>query len=255
MRVVAVVAVVAIAALIGGCAQDPEADALESLRRISEIRSGELTLDVAIETTGEDVASTGFTIDGVFMLPDEEGALPEADLAYTQRAGDEEVDGRFISDGTTVFVEVEGERTELPADQVDAFRVEGDADAATVFTQLDVEKWLPDATVEDEGGDTTITGDLDVVAALNDMFELAASFGGAVVPAIEEDQAEIVRSSVVSSSAEITAGEDGLLRRLSMAIEFGVADAELREALGPLAGATFTLELDLASVNDPVDVG
>jgi hypothetical protein len=249
------VALVAIAALIGGCAQDPEADAIESLRRISEIRSGELTLDVGIETPGEDAASTGFTIDGVFMLAEEEDALPEADLTYTQRAGDDEVDGRFVSDGTTVFVEIEGERTELPADQVDAFRVEGDANADSVFTQLDVETWLPDATVEEEGEDTTITGDLDVVAALNDMFELAASFGGTAVPAIEGDQAEIVRSSVVSSSAEITAGEDGLLRRLAMVIEFGVADADLREALGPLAGATFTLELDLTSVNEPVDVG
>ena len=70
-----VVAFVAIAALVGGCAQDPESDAIESLRRISEIRSGELSLDVGIATPGEDAASTGFTIDGVFMLPDEEGAL------------------------------------------------------------------------------------------------------------------------------------------------------------------------------------
>ena len=250
-----VVVLAAIAALVSGCAQDPEADALESLRRISEIRSGELTLDVGIETTGEDAASTGFTIEGVFMLPDEEGALPEADLAYTQRAGEEEVSGRFISDGTTVFVEVEGERTELPADQVDAFRVQGDAAAETVFSQLDVETWLPDATVEEEGGDTTITSDLDVVAALNDMFELAASFGGASVPVIEGDQAEIVRSSVVSSDAEITANEDGLLQELSIVVEFGVANAELREALGPLAGAIFTLDLDLTAVNEPVDVG
>ena len=249
-----VVALAAIAALVSGCAQDPEADALESLRRISEIRSGDMTLDVDIETTGEDAASTGFTIDGVFMLPDEEGALPEADLAYTQRAGDEEAGGRFVSDGTTVFVEVEGERTELPADQVDAFRVEGDAGVDSVFTKLNVESWLPDATVEEEHGDTTITGDLDVVAALNDMFELVASFGGAAVPAIEGDQAEIVRSSVVSSSAEITAGEDGLLRRLAMVIEFGVADAELREALGPLAGATFSLDLAISNVNEEVDV-
>ena len=248
------VAFVAIAALVSGCAQDPEADAIESLRRISEIRSGELTLAVGIETPGEDAASTEFTIDGVFMLPDEEGALPEADLAYTQRAGEDDVDGRFISDGTTIFVEVEGERTELPAEQVGAFRVEGDAGADSVFTQLDVERWLPDATVDDGGEGTTITGDLDVVAALNDIFEVAASFGGADVPPIEGDQAEIVRSSVQSSDAEITAGEDGLLRRLSMVIEFGVADAELREALGPLAGATFSLDLTISNVNEEVDV-
>lgn len=99
-----------------------------------------------------------------------------------------------------------------------------------------------------------MSGELDVVAALNDIFEVARSFGGSLEP-IEGDEAEIVTASVREASAEIVSGaEDGLLRHLEVEIDFGVADEALSSALGPLAGATFELDFTISNVNEPVDV-
>lgn len=239
--------------VLGACSPDGQETATTSLQNIAEIRSGELTIDVGIAPAGEEEA-TGFALEGVFSLPDEAGALPEADLLYTQRVEGAEVEGRFISNGDTIFVEVDGGRTELPPDQIEDFKVTGSASDGSVFGALDVEEWFSDPTTEEAGDEVTLSGELDVVAALNDIFEVARNFGATIQP-IEGSEADIVAESVRSARAEITSGaEDGLLRGVSLEIDFGVTDQELAEALGPLAGATFTLELDLSNVNEPVDV-
>lgn len=212
-----------------------------------------MSLDVSIAPAGGDEA-TGFSLEGLFSLPEEQGALPEADLLYTQRADGSESEGRFIADGETVFVEVDGDRTQLPADQVESFRVDGTGAGDSVFGNLDVESWFPDPKIEESGDAVTLSGDLDVIAALNDIFEIAKSFGAAMEP-IEGDEAGIVRDSVRSATGEITSGtEDGLLRHLAVEFDFGVADQDLATALGPLAGATFTINLDITNVNETVDI-
>lgn len=128
--------------LLSACGPDAKESSVASLQRISDIRSGDLTLDVAISPTGEGQA-TGFGLEGVFSLPDTAGEIPEADLIYTQRAGGSEAEGRFIADGETVFVEVDGERTELPPDQVEGFRVAGSDAEGSVFSALEVGDWFP----------------------------------------------------------------------------------------------------------------
>lgn len=241
------------ALLLFACSPDAKDSAAGGLKKLADIRSGEISLDVSIAPQGEEEA-TGFALEGVFSLPEESGQLPEADLSYTQRAAGEEAEGRFISNGETVFVEVDGERTELPPDQVEGFRVAGTESGESVFQGLDATTWFENPETEESGDEVTLTGELDVVAALNDIFEVARSFGGTMEP-IEGDEADIVRDSVRDASAEITTGaEDGLLHHATVTIDFGVADPELAEALGPFAGATFTLELSLENVNEPVEV-
>jgi hypothetical protein len=240
------------AALVVACAPDAKESAADGLKNLAEIRSGEISLDVSIAPQGEEEA-TGFALEGVFSLPEESGELPEADLSYTQRANGEEVEGRFVSDGESVFVEVDGERTELPPDQVEGFRVAGTESGDSVFQGLDATTWFEDPGTEESGDEVTLSGELDVVVALNDIFEVARSFGGTMEP-IEGDEADIVRDSVRSASADITTGADGLLHHASVTIDFGVADPELSEALGSFAGATFSLELSLTNVNETVEV-
>lgn len=235
------------------CSPDATETATSSLQKISDIRSGEMSLDVSIAASGEDEA-TGFSLEGLFSLPEEQGALPEADLLYTQRADGSEIEGRFIANGETVFVEVDGDRTELPPDQVESFRVAGAGSGDSVFGNLDVESWFPDPATEESGDAVTLSGDLDVIAALNDIFEIAKSFGATLEP-IEGDEADVVRESVRSGTGAITSGtEDGLLRHLGVEFDFGVTDPDLAEALGPLAGATFTIDLTISNVNETVDI-
>lgn len=239
--------------LLGACSPDATESAATSLQKISDIRSGEMVLDVSIAPAGEEEA-TGFSLDGLFSLPEEQGALPEADLLYIQRADGSEVEGRFIANGETVFVEVDGDRVELPPEQVESFRVQGSGSGDTIFGNLDVQSWFPQPETEESGDAVTLSGDLDVIAALNDIFEIAKSFGATLAP-IEGDEAEIVRDSVRSATGEITSGtEDGLLRHLAVDFDFGVADPDLAEALGPLAGATFTIDLTISNVNETVDI-
>ena len=238
---------------LAACAPDAKETSVASLQKISDIRSGELTLDVAISPSGEGEA-TGFSLEGVFSLPEETGEIPEADLVYTQRAGGSEAEGRFIADGETVFVEVDGDRTELPPEEVDTFRVAGTDAQRSVFSALQVDEWFPEPVIEESGDEVVMSGKLDVVAALNDIFEVARSFGGSLEP-IEGAEADIVRDSVREAAAEIVTGaEDGLLRHVELELDLGVADAELAKALGPLAGATFTIDFTISNVNEPVDV-
>lgn len=187
-------------------------------------------------------------------MPEEAGEIPEADLVYTQRAGGSEADGRFIANGETVFVEVDGDRSELPPEEVDSFRVAGTDAEGSVFSALQVDEWFPEPVIEESGEEIVMSGELDVVAALNDIFEVARSFGGSLEP-IGGPEADIVRDSVREARAEIVTGaEDGLLRHVEVELDLGVADAELAKVLGPLAGATFTLDFTISSVNQPVDV-
>jgi hypothetical protein len=245
-------AIAATVLLLGACSDDA-ASLDPSLENLADIRSGELQLDVSIAPSTEGT-DTGFSIAGVFSLPDEEGSLPEADLTYTQRVGTTEVEGRFLADGETVVVEVDGQQSELTPEQVDAFRATGDESADSVFGSLNVEDWFLRPETDDEEGEVTIKGDLDVIVALNDILEVAQRFGSSLPP-IEGDEAEVVRESVRSATGEITTGaEDGLLHHVAVFIDFGVSDPDLARALGPLAGVVFTLEMTISNVNEPVDV-
>ena len=247
------IALTATLVVLASCSPDATETASSSLQKISDIRSGEMSLDVGISPHGEEEA-TGFSLEGLFSLPEENGALPEADLLYTQRGGGSEAEGRFIADGETVFVEVDGDRTELSPEQVDSFRVGGTGSGDSIFGELDVDQWFPDPQTEESGDEVTLSGDLDVVSALNDIFEIAQSFGASFEP-IAGDEEAIVRDSIRSATGEITSGaEDGLLRHLEIEIDFGVADPELSEALGSLSGAIFTIDLTISNANGTVEI-
>ena len=244
-----------ICALLPACAQTPADVLKETAANLSDIRSGELTLSSSI-TSGED-AHVGFSLQGLFSLPVERGALPEADLTYTQIDGDTTYEGRFFSDGETVIVEVDGAPVELSATQVDSFRVEGDDSDTSVFASAGIEQWVIEPEITEQGDTQEITGELHVVRALNGIVTIAARFGGDVgLQPIDEESAEQVQNAVESSTISIVTGaEDRLLRGLDVRIAFAVPEPDLAESLGDLAGAVFELTLEIDEPNREVDVG
>lgn len=252
------VAAICIATVFVGACGSSAADVLrETATRLPDIRSGEMQLEASVTSVGG--ARTGFTLDGVFSLPTESGALPEADLSYTQEAGGDVVEGRFVSDGELVFVEVGGERIEVPPDQVDSLRASGTTDAESVFAGLAVNEWVRDAEMATEGEVDRITGSLQVARAINDLIEVAERFGapGAVgLEPLDEVSSEQVSDAVAASSIDIATGtDDRLLRELHVLVEFATPDPELAEALGPFSGATFQLDLEITNPNEQVEVG
>lgn len=251
------------ACLLAGCA-DPASDALsETADELGAIRSGELDLEVVLagseELGGGDV---GFRLSGPFALG-EPSELPVADLSYTQLAGQEEGGGQFISTGDQVFVELEGTTYELPKEQVEALRVPEDAgsdDSISLLGNLELAEWVQDAEVAD-GGEATerISGEVDIVKAVNDMLATASQFGASEfqgLSALEGEDAEQVRNAVSSATIEVVTGsEDRLLRDLQVKVTFSVPeDVELDESIKALLGSELSIGLSIANPNEPVEV-
>lgn len=264
MRRIAAAAVAVVA--FTGCSGAPSAgDVLSrAAGSLGEIRSGTLHLSVMVETApGEGSTGIGFELDGPFALA-ESGQLPEADITYTQVAGDDEVTVRLTSTGATAYQTVAGQTTEMAAAQLDALRAAGGSADDAGLDQLDVGDWIDGPELRDgglRGGAEThlVTGRLDVVAALNGMVEAAQSFGAAGAAGLEfvdEDDAELIENAIQSSEIQIWAGkDDGLLRELNLRVEFQAdADREVVDALGPLSGARLTLDLAIDDPNSTVDV-
>jgi hypothetical protein len=256
--------VVAVAALLllGGCSTTPGEVVAETADNLEELRSGLLELRVSATSApgDEGPAEAGFELLGSFQLP-EEGELPVADLEYSQLGLEEPVTQGFISTGESVFVEVDGQAYELAPEQTETL-LGGEGGDTPLFGDASVEDWIRDPELEEgEGLDgekvDRVTGELDVVTALNDLFSIAQRFGGAsTFETIEGDDAEQLENAVSSSNIEIISGsEDRLLRRLLIEVEMAVDDADgLADVLGPLAGVDLVLDLSISEPNQPIEV-
>lgn len=265
MRRILPLAAAAAVALIA-CSGEPSAgDVLSrAAGSLGEIRSGTLHLSVLVETApGEGSTAIGFELEGPFELA-ESGELPEADITYTQIAGEDEVTVTLTSTGETAYQTVAGQTTEMAAAQLDALRAAGGSSDGAGFGQLDIGDWIDGPEVRDggrRGGAEThhVSGRLDVVAALNGMVEAAQSFGAtgaAGLEFVDEDDAELIESSIESSSVDVWAGEeDGLLRALELRVQFEAdAERDVLDALGPLSGARLAIDLAIDDPNSPVEV-
>jgi hypothetical protein len=226
--------------------------------KLGDIRSG--TMELRIVASSRSGEATGFALTGPFSLP-EGDALPEAELTLEQIGTEELGPLVFISTGDVAFIEVEGQAYKLPAEQTPSLRGAAEPGDQGPFSGLDIVAWVSEANVSDggmlDGVETEIVrGDLDVVAAANDLLEAARDFGGVDVPAIEDQEAERLGRAVESASLELITGkEDRLLRRLRIAIDIGAsAPANLDPALADLLGVEFRLLLEIRDPNREVVV-
>jgi hypothetical protein len=250
------------APVLAGCGGGGSDNALsETASKLGEIESGVLVLRVLVEGTGELEGQAGFELDGPFALA-QEGELPVAEIEYRKIAGDESAEATFISTGDRAFVETGGQTYELPHSMVADMRAsEEDGQGVEGLDELEIGDWMVEPEVSDGGevgGAETdrIQSRLDVVAAVNDMLELARRLGAPNLGTLEGAGAEQLRSAVQSSSIDVFTGkEDRLLRRLAIDVEFGATGPpELEQVLGELGGAHLVFDLEIGEPNEPVEV-
>ncbi|HEX2040286.1 MAG TPA: hypothetical protein VHF47_11215 [Acidimicrobiales bacterium] len=216
------------------------ADALEN------VRSGSLRFRVAAATTEQPDREVGFELEGSFRLAEEEGALPQVELALTDLLGGRTRSARFESDGRRATLTQEGRTAEVPDDAVEHLR--GRADPADGLLRLHVDRWARAPRLK---GDRVVA-DVDVVNALNDVLGVAADVGAEPRPVdrIEGEDAERLRRAVRSSRLEVDVDDEtDVPRRVRMEITFGVrAEHDLARLLGRLAGVRLTVDIELDEV-------
>jgi hypothetical protein len=231
----------------------------ETADNLGKIRSGDLSLRLAVEATGGE--QVGFELEGPFAFSERE-QLPVAEIDVTQIAGDERTTITFLSTGEAAYVRIGEETFELPRAQTERLRgVGGEPESGGGLAALRIEDWFGDAELSDGGevgGAETdrVSAKLDVVSAANDLLELARAFGGIDAQALEGASAEQLERAVDSASIDVFTGEeDRLLRRLVIDARLGAdLPPELEEAAGAFGGARFALELGIADPNRPVSV-
>jgi len=252
------IAAVSCALLLGACGGDETAPAgplEETAQRLGEIRSGDLDLRMTTSTGDEGASEAGFELTGSFELP-AEGGLPVADVDYTQIGGDAETSIGYIATGEQIYVEVEGQAYELAPEQVERFRGPPESDGAGL-SSLELETWVKNPQVsEGAAGVEVITGELDVVTALNDLFALAEELGAGDVPQIEGEDVARLQEAVESATIEVQTGaEDRLLRSIVMDVDLVSPLAEtLDPSLAGTLGVGFSFELAISNANGDIEV-
>ena len=243
-------------ALLAGCGGGPSAhDVLsQTAARLGRIRSGTLDLRLVLTPSGRaGKGRIGFTLRGPFEL--RPSALPVLHVTYTQLAGTRSATATLVSNGRSAYAESGGRRIALSGAQLAQLRgATQQLGASGGLARLPIEDWIQHPKVSDGGNvggaDTDhVSAGLDVVNAANGLLDLVRAFGNNV-PRLTGKSADQLRKAVKSSSFDLWTGKkDRLLRRLTIAAEFGVdVPQQLRKALGALVGAKFDFEL---AVSDP----
>lgn len=253
-RVVPGLAALLLAALASACIFKGPLE--ETAAKLGDIKSGNMELRLVASTPeGQRV---GFELKGPFSMPDGEG-LPVADLTYTRFAGTTENVFGFLSTGEAAFLKRGEQFYRLPDDRVQSMKGSEDAGSKGPFSGLNLDKWVPDSEVvasEDESDVETITGELDVVRAVNDMLGIAREYGGADRAEIEGEDADLLKEAVKDAELTMVTGKDDrILRSLQVTMDLGKDPPEaFKQALEGFSGVNFVLELKLTEPNSKVSV-
>jgi hypothetical protein len=234
--------------------RDPVAAAQDRLAGIerAEIEVRFVAAAGAPDAPGKDV---GFTLEGPFQLPKEDGDLPVASLRSTRLLGDRSIVSTFVSTGTRAWVVADGGKAvELQGARLDALRRSSRA-AGADLTALHLSTWFATRKVTKTEHTITVTGTLDAPAAMADVVALSGGAGGDQAT-LEPKDAERLRSLVRSSHVELVADrDDATLRSLHFDVHFAPEDQpRLAEVLPGLAGVDLRLDLGLAHVGEAVHV-
>jgi hypothetical protein len=244
-----------LAALLFGCGGGgPQSanDVLgETSANLGKIKSGDLALELIFST--KDGERAGFNLEGPFQL--RSGSLPEAQLDYTQIAGDQTATQTFIMTGDTAYVRMAGATFELPPET--AGQVRSTLGATGGLGVIDLKGWVQDpglAAGEEVGGAETdhVTGRLNVATVLTGLVAIASQFGGTTpLTPLEGKSAEQVEQAVDRATIDVWTGrEDRLLRKLEIAIEFSPAAEQVKS----LVGAAVDFTLGISNPNEEVTI-
>lgn len=253
-RVAAGAAALALAGIASACIFRGPLEKTAS--KLGDIKSGNMELRLVASTPeGERV---GFELKGPFSMPDGAG-LPVADVTYTRFAGSAENTFGFVSTGEAAFLKRGETFYRLPDDRVRAMRGSEDAGSDGPFSGLDLDDWVPDSEVvstEEESDVETITGELDVVSAVNDILGIAREYGGLESAEIEGEDADRLREAVDGAELTLVTGKDDrILRSLLVTMDLGRDPPDaFKRALEGFSGVNFVLELKLTEPNSKVSV-
>lgn len=237
-------------------------------RSLSKIDSATMDLHFAAtalaEGDGGEPGSepVGFDMSGPFSFKSE-GDLPVAELDYTELRGSESTKTKFTSTGSAAFITADGNTYAVPASELGSLRLGDDSDGAGLET-LELRDWVKapkrSAGPRTDGVPTeSVTGQLNVPAALGDLAALAKQLGipdGGAVATLGQQDNDHLTAMVETSNVEIISGRsDHFLRRLEARIDFraDVPD-QARASLGAYAGARLEITLSLSAPNRPVKV-
>jgi hypothetical protein len=247
----------ALALALAGCGGEsgPAGPALEeTAANLEEIESGVLHMSVRMDPKDGD--EFGYEIEGPIRLA-EEDAVPQADVQYRQFANGEDETVRLVLTDGGGWVVRDGRRIDLSETQLAELRESGSLLGQEGLGTLSFQQWVSDAELSGgPDGTDKVTGELDVAAAMAGLAALSGVLPENLV--LSAEQRKQVAESVEDSSFELLTGEDDrLLRKLALDFTLGAdVPEDLREAIGEDAiGATFSFELGLDDVNEPVSIG
>ncbi len=231
--------------------------------RLGSVRSGVLAMTLLATPESSTTRGEGFEISGPFSVATQRGTLPIANIVYTRIAGSTRETARFTSNGRQAFVTTAGRTSPVPRGQLQGLFATGKRSAGPGGLEgLHLDKWMRSPRLSDGGHvDGTavdkLTGNVDPVAAINDLVTLATDVDGSVQDAprrLEGADAARVRRAVHDATAEVRVGkQDHLLRRLQLAIHFALADNNsLRQVLRSFTGAVLRFDLTVDKPNQRV---
>jgi hypothetical protein len=231
--------------LLAGCGGGSQsaAEALaETSQNLGQIKSGDLGLKLMFSAKGGERA--GFTLEGPFAL--HQGQLPEAQLDYTQVAGDRTTTQTFIMAGDKSYVSIRGTTYELPAET--SGQIRGTLGNSGGLGAIDLSSWVQEPRLEDgdevDGvGTDRITGHLNVANVVSGLVAIASQFGGTTpLSPLSGASAEQVQQAVDSATIDVYTGKDDrLLRKLDISMTFSPSADEVKDLVG--AAVDFTLSI------------
>lgn len=242
------------ALVAAGCGGNPAQDVLTQTGEALSVRSGTMLLEVVLGSQDDDEADTGFRLEGPFSL--DGGELPVMNMEYTRLVGPQQASVTLISTGSEAFVEVDGVAYALPPDRAAGLRREDGGGEG--LGALDLAQWAksPQLAEAPEGSTTdTVTGEVDLVAVLGDLFRLAGGLGAEGLALPEGDEAERLTSAVTASSLEVvTRREDRVLDRLAVRVDLGSTEALSQAGFPNLSGGRLSVDLTLTDPGGEVQV-
>ena len=235
-RVLVLLGVVTLAGC-GGGDPDPAAILSQTSENLGKIKSAEsMHLKLSVEPAEGDPFE--FELEGPVALC-RQRALPLLDVEYTKIANGEDETVRILANGTQGFVVLDGTAYQMSERQAANLSSacqdleSGDGGLAS----LSIGDWVRDPEASSGDDVDTVTGELNVIAAVTDLVGIARAFGDSTLARLGRADAQRIADATEDSSFELETGhDDHLLRRLAA------------------VGGTFTFELELEDPNGQVEI-
>jgi hypothetical protein len=272
MRRLLLLLTIAAALGVAGCGEDESggggtagADARALLRQAfnTQIESGRLSLDAAVQLDGAGGEDEDFSLKLSGPFSSNGGQkLPSLDLDASFSDGGQSLTAGLILTEDNAFVSFGGETYEIGEELVGTLNRQSEeaSEGRTTFEDfgIDVSSWVRDPQVEG-GGDvdgtstTRVSGAVDVQRVIEDYAKLAGELGpvlGSEPPELSDEDRERIEQVVEESRVEVYVAEDGTLRRLTLDLEFQLPE-DLRDSADGIEGGSVKIDLTLADVGRP----